>query len=242
MTAKDLRAFLAEFIGTFALVFVGSAAVWVSSQAGYAGGPLVPAFAHGLVIVFAAYSLGHISGAMLNPAVTVAVALAGGIDWVKAGIYIVVQLLAGIVAALLLNTLLLAPGGIRPAAQFGAFSYNALYVNSIGALFIEAILTFLLAFVVLQAAIKGRAGNLAGLAIGLTLASAILAGGALTGASLNPARSLGPALIAGDLSQIWIYLLGPVLGAGLAAVLSGGLVEPSGSEPTPPKKNTGRRA
>ncbi|MCS6772505.1 MAG: aquaporin [Thermoflexales bacterium] len=241
MASKDLRAFLAEFIGTFALVFVGSAAVWVSSQTGYAGGPLVPAFAHGLVVVFAAYSLGHISGALLNPAVTLAAAIAGGIDWARAGIYVVVQLVAGILAALLLNALLIGQGGLRPAAQFGAFSYNALYVNSIGALFVEAVLTFLLAFVVLQAAVKGRAGNLAGLVVGLTLAGVILAGGALTGASLNPARSLGPALIAGDLSQIWIYLIGPVLGGGLAAIVYSSLIEPSKSEPTPPKKNTGRR-
>ncbi len=92
---KDIKAFISEFIGTFALVFLGSASVWfISTTPGYAGGTTVPAFAHGIAIIFAAYSIGHISGAHINPAVTIAVAIAGGISWAKAGIYIVVQILA----------------------------------------------------------------------------------------------------------------------------------------------------
>ncbi len=236
MTQKDIKSLVAEFIGTFALVFIGSAAVWVASQPGYNAGPLVPAFAHGLTVMFAAFTLGSLSGAFINPAVTVGAALAGALDWLRAGLFIVVQLAAGIAAAFLLRLFL--PEGA--AASFGAFTYNALATTSINAMFIELILTFFLTFAVLEAGVKGKAGALAPIGIGLTLTTLILAGGPLTGASLNPARSIGPALAAGQLDQIWIYVLGPVLGAVLAAVVSTTVFTAS-SEPTPPKKPTGRR-
>lgn len=235
---KDIKAFISEFIGTFALVFLGSASVWfISTTPGYAGGTTVPAFAHGIAIIFAAYSIGHISGAHINPAVTIAVAIAGGISWAKAGIYIVVQILAAVVAALVLSLVL--PAGA--AANFGAFNYTATSTTSIGAMFIEAILTFFLAFVVCQGAVKGKAGNFAGLAIGLTLTGSIFAAGGITGASLNPARSIGPALIAGQLGNIWIYIIGPILGAVVASVIST-YVLTEDTDKTPPNKNTGRRS
>jgi len=237
------KALVAEFIGTFTLVFVGSAAVWFAKTTpGYAAGPLVPAFAHGLVVVFAAYTLGKISGAHLNPAVTVAVALANGIEWLKAALYIVVQVVAGLAAAFILNAILSVPGNPTQAAlNFGAFSYNVNVTTSIGAMFAEAILTFFLAFAVVMGAVYGRAGDFAGLAIGLTLAASILAGGPISEASLNPARSIGPAIVAGNLGAIWIYIIGPVLGAALASVLASSAFNPNAPERTPPKKNTGRR-
>lgn len=242
MTSKDVKAYIAEFIGTFTLVFIGSMSVWFISQPGYNAGTIVPAFAHGLAIVFAAYSIGHISGAHINPAVSIAVAIAGGITWVKAIIYIVVQIIAAIVAAFLLNALLLPQGGVAPAAQFGAYTYNASFTTSIGALFIEAVLTFFLAFVVCMGAVYGKAGNLAGLAIGLTLAMAIAGAGGITGASLNPARSLGPAIVAGNLSEIWVFIIGPILGGAVAALIARYVVHtPEEQEKTPPAKNTGRR-
>jgi MIP family channel proteins len=240
---NNWKAFVAEFIGTFALVFVGSASVWFLSQPSSNANVVSPAFAHGLVIVFAAYSIGHVSGAHLNPAVTIAVAIAGGIDWVKAIIYMVVQVIAAIVAAFVLNALLLPQGGIAPAAQFGAYTYNAAFTTSIGALFLEAIATFFLAFVVCMAAVYGKAGNLAGLAIGFTLVLAILGIGGITGASLNPARSIGPAIVAGNLSEIWIYIIGPILGAAVAAVVARDVIhEPEVSKTAPAAKGTGRRA
>ena len=238
---KDIKAYIAEFIGTFTLVTLGCASVWFISQPGYAGGTTVPAFAHGISIIIAAYSIGYISGAHINPAVTVAVAIAGGISWAKAGIYIVVQIIAGILAAFVLNALLLGQGGLSAAAQFGAYTYNATFTTSIGAMFIEAFATFLLAFVVCQGAVKGKAGEFAGLAIGLTLAANIFAFGGITGASLNPARSIGPALVAGNLSQIWIYIIGPVLGAAAAAIVSRYVLAEE-VEKTPPTRNTGRRS
>jgi aquaporin Z len=241
MTNTDIRAFIAEFIGTFTLVFIGSASVYFILQPNNSSGLIVPAFAHGLAIVLAAYTIGHISGAHINPAVTFAVAIAGGITWVKAGIYIVVQIVAAIVAAFLLNALLLSQNGAVPATQFGAYTFNPAYTTSVGALVLEAIMTFFLAFVVCMAAVYGKAGNLAGLAIGLTLAMSIAGGGGITGASLNPARSIGPALVAGNLSEIWIYIIGPVLGAAVAAVIARYVMNPVEPEKTPPSKNTDRR-
>ncbi len=243
MLNKDVKAYIAEFIGTFALVFLGSAAVWLAkSNPQYSAGPLVPAFAHGLAIVFAVYSIGHISGAHLNPAVSVAVAIAGGIKWLQAGIYIVVQIVAAIVAALVLNAVLLPINNVPAAANFGTFSFNVNATTSMGALVIEAILTFFLAFVVCMGAVYGKAGNFAGLAIGLTLAGCIAAGGALTDASLNPARSIGPAIVAGNLQYIWVYIAGPILGAAVAAVVARYVIHtPDAKEQTPPAKNTGRR-
>ncbi|MCS7054573.1 MAG: aquaporin [Thermoflexales bacterium] len=240
------KALVAEFIGTFTLVFVGSAAVWFAKTTpGYAAGPLIPALAHGFAVVFAAYALGKISGAHLNPAVTTAIAIAGGIDWVKAAFYIVTQIVAALVAALLLNALLLpaAPSGAAVAAAnfFGAFSYNTAVTTSIGALFTEAILTFFLAFAVVMGAVYGKAGDLAGLVIGLTLVMAIVAGGGISEASLNPARSIGPALVAGKLDNIWIYIIGPVLGAAAAAAVVRYVFDPNAPPKTPPTRNTGRR-
>jgi aquaporin Z len=238
---SNWKAYVAEFIGTFTLVFIGCASVWFILQPSADDNLAVPAFAHGLAIVFAAYSIGHISGAHINPAVTVAVAIAGGIGWVKAIIYIVVQIVAAIVAAFILNALLLPQNGVAPAAQFGAYTYNASFTTSIGALALEAIATFFLAFVVCMGAVYGKAGNLAGLAIGLTLVLGILGIGGMTGASLNPARSIGPAIVAGNLSEIWIYIIGPILGAAVAAVVARYAINMPERQETPPTKSTGRR-
>jgi len=206
--AQSSKAYVAEFIGTFVLVFWGAAGVALAPPE---VGPVMPALAHGLAIVFAAYALGHWSGAHVNPAVTVSVWLAGGIEASRALGYVVVQLLGGVAAAFSLSAIL--GGG---AAGFGAFSFEV----SVGsAFFLELFLTFCLALVVLQAAVAGKAGQFAGLAIGLTLAGCILAGGAVTGASVNPARTLGPALAAGQLGQVWVYLVSTVLGGALAALL-----------------------
>lgn len=242
MTNKDIKAFIAEFIGTFALVFAASVSVWVAkANPAYTAGPVVPALAQGFAIIFAAYSIGHISGAHLNPAVTIAVAIAGGINWVKAAIYIVVQIVAAIAAALILNALLLPQNGVAPAASFGGFSFNANATTSVGAFFIEAIVTFFLAFVVCMGAVYGKAGNLAGIAIGLTLAGCIAGVGIITDASLNPARSIGPAIAAGNFTYLWVYILGPVLGAAVAAIVARYVINPTEPEKTVPTKNTGRR-
>lgn len=208
------KACVAEFIGTFVLVFWGSAAVALNPPGASA---VMPALAHGLALVFAAYALGHWSGAHVNPAITLSVWIKGAIDARDAVAYIATQIIAAVVAAAVLNVIL-----TGQAENFGAFSFEAGNGSAAtaAALLLELILTFCLATVVLQAAVAGKAGNMAGLAIGLTLAGCILAGGAVTGASVNPARTLGPAIVAGQLGQVWVYLVGTLLGGALAALVS----------------------
>ncbi len=200
------KIFVAELIGTFALIFIGAGAGALG-----VGGLVGVALAHGLVIVAFAYAYGNISGTHINPAVTFGLAVAGAIDWGKALMYWVAQFLGGILGAAALMFVLGASAGTLGATTLGAG------VTPVQGLVIEAILTFMLVNSVLHSAVAGKAGNLAPLAIGLTLTLAILMGGPLTGGSLNPARTLGPALFTDGLGQFWIYLAGPFAGAALAA-------------------------
>lgn len=208
----NIRKIVAEFIGTFALIFIGAGA---GALAGFeAGGGLVGvALAHGLVVLVFAAAYGPISGGHLNPAVTVGLWLGKQIDSITAVLYIVAQLLGGIVAGLMLSFVLagttdsvgetLLASGVSPAQGF----------------VLEMILTFFLVNSIYNTAVAGRGGNAAPVAIGLTLTFAILMGGPLTGGSLNPARSLGPAVASGNYSDIWLYMAGPVVGGILAAAL-----------------------
>ena len=219
------RELLAELIGTFVLVFVGSAAVLVAPVFGV----VVPALAHGLILVALIYTYGHISGAQVNPAVTLGLAVGGKQDWTKSAYYIVAQFIGGIIAALVLASVF--PQDNAAVAGFlGDNAYNFgqttgfLTADSVWtAAVYEAILTFFLVSAVFQAAAYGRAGNLAGVGIGLTLAASIFAGGPATGASLNPSRTLGPALVAGDTSYLVPYLIG-IFGGGIVGGLVHGYV------------------
>lgn len=199
------KIWLAEFIGTAALIFVGAGAGALGI-----GGLVGVALAHGLVLVGMAYAYGNISGTHINPAVTLAVTLAGKLKWPQALRYWVAQLLGGAFGA---GLLFLALG---PSSGLGA-TLPAGGVTPLQALVVEAALTFLLATVVLRTAVQKDSTPFAGVAIGLTLAALILMGGPLTGASLNPARSFGPALFTGNLASLWIYIVGPFAGAALAA-------------------------
>ena len=201
------KEFVAELIGTFALTFIGAGAGALGI-----GGVVGVAFAHGLTVMVFMYAFGHISGTHINPAVTFSLALAGAIDWGKAVVYWVAQFIGGIVAAAVLAFLLSGSANNMLGATVLASG-----VSPIQGLVVEAILTFFLVNTVLHAAVAGKAGNFAGLAIGLTLVFSILMGGPLTGASLNPARTLGPALFSGTTSLFWIYLVGTFVG-GAAAV------------------------
>jgi aquaporin Z len=225
----DLRQeLLAELIGAFVLVFVGSAAVLVAPVFGV----VVPALAHGLILVALIYTYGHISGGQINPAVTLGLAVGGQQDWSKSAYYIVAQFIGGIIAAAVLVSVFPQdnPG---VAAFLGENAYNFgqttgfLTQESVWtAAVYEAILTFFLLSAVFQAAAYGRAGKLAGVAIGFTLAASILAGGPATGASLNPARTLGPALIAGDTSYLIPYLIGIFGGGIVGGLVHGNLLNP----------------
>ena len=214
---------LAELIGTFVLVFVGSAAVLVADVFGV----LVPALAHGLILVALVYTYGHISGAQVNPAVTLGLLVGGKQDLNKSLVYMLAQFIGAIIAAIVL-TAVFPKDNAAVVGFLGDATYN--YGQTTGfltadsvwtAAIYEAILTFFLVSAVFQAAAYGRAGKLAGVAIGFTLAASILAGGPATGASLNPARTLGPSLVAGNTSYLIPYLIGIFAGGAIAGLVHG---------------------
>ena len=216
MYHKLSTSLLAEFIGTFALIFIGAGAGALGI-----GGLVGVAFAHGLVIIGFAYAYGHISGTHINPAVTLGVFAAGKIDAARAFSYIVFQIAGGIVGALALRWVLGGPEtglGATTLARDLSVGNTLITITPAVGLFLEAILTFFLVNTIMNAGISGKATIPGGLAIGFTLVFCILMGGPLTGASLNPARTIGPALATGNFADLWVYLVGPVLG-GIAAGL-----------------------
>ncbi|HJR79228.1 MAG TPA: aquaporin [Anaerolineales bacterium] len=207
----NYKVFVAELIGTFALVFIGAAIGM------YNAGLLAIALAHGLTLAVFAYAFGHISGTHINPAVTLGLALNGTIKWGDTVVYWVAQFAGAVLAGFVLNVTV----GTVNADAFGAAQTTGVLTEQFPyyALVIEALLTFFLVNTVLHTAVAGKAGPLAGWAIGTSLAISILAGGPLTGASLNPARTFGPAVVAGlagNGMMYLIYFVGPFLGAALA--------------------------
>src|ERR1700757_5240805 len=211
---------LAEFIGTFALIFIGAGAGAVVGDGVGLPGLAAIAFAHGLTVMVFAFAYGSVSGGHFNPSVTVGVLAAGAMRVGEAAAYIVSQLIGGIVGALLLRAVL---GGAETGLGTPALAHNValgattLTVTAWAGFVIEAVLAFFLVTVVLSTAVAGRAGNLAPLAIGITLTFNILMGGALTGAPFNPARALGPMIATGRWDDMWLYLLAPTVGAIVAA-------------------------
>ncbi len=216
-TTRLSTALTAEFVGTFMLVFAGAGA----SALG-AGGLVGIALANGLAMAVAVYAFGHLSGGHVNPAITVGVWLAGKMSARRAVSYVVFQVAGALVAALALRFVLggeVGGLGATVLARGLEVAGSPVVVTPASGLALEAILTFFLVLAVLQAAVAGKAGQLAGLAIGATLAFGILVGGPLTGASLNPARTLGPALVTGNFADLWIYMAGPLSGGAFAALL-----------------------
>lgn len=199
-----MRAALAEALGAFALVVFGCGAIAVGLD------PTAVAIAFGLVIAVMVAALGHLSGAHLNPAVSIAFGVRRHVPPSRVGIFIVAQLAGAIGGALVLRLTL------GPDADLGVTHPSGTDVQAFAW---EAILTFFLMLVIAAVATDDRAvGHLAPLAIGGMVALGALVGGPISGASMNPARSIGPAVVSGDLDDLWIYLLAPVLGA-IAAIL-----------------------
>jgi aquaporin TIP len=206
-----MGAFIAEFIGTFALMFIGGGAI-INGNATLVG----VALAHGLTIAAFGSAFGAVSGGHFNPAVTLAMLVTGRIDVPKGLGYIVVQCLGAIVAAFLL-TITFPPDQVA-AAKLGT-PLLAGNVTIGGAVIAEAVTTFALVSVIMGTAVDARAPKLGALLIGLTVTLDILCIGPLTGAAMNPARSIGPALVSGNLENFWVYWIGPMIGAVAAAAL-----------------------
>lgn len=229
----DTKAALAELIGTFTLVFIGAGAGALADPG--TAGLVAVAFAHGLALMVIIYAWGSISGAHVNPAVTLGVLSTGRISVPKAVSYWIAQALGAIAAAYTLAWFLGPDSGLgstigklTPDVANAAEGANAAKV-----IVLEGILTFFLVTAVFASGIHGRNGNLAGIAIGLVLTMDILCGGPLTGASMNPARTLGPAVATGELNYVWMYFVGPAAGGVLAALLYDKFFLPS-TELTPP--------
>src|SRR2546423_15504241 len=217
---------LAEFIGTFALIFIGAGAAAVVGDGVGLPGILAIAFAHGLTVMAFAFAYGSVSGGHFNPSVTVGVLAAGAMRPGEAAGYIVSQLIGGIAGALFLSAVLGGAGtglGTPALAHNLALGATTLTITPAEGFMIEALLAFFLVTVVLSTAVAGRAGSLAPLAIGMTLTLNIIMGGALTGAAFNPARALGPMVATGNYRDAWLYMTAPLVGAGIAAFVHLGL-------------------
>ena len=220
MTPRLLKQCAAEFIGTFALIFVGIGAI-ANNAPGVGMGLLGVAFAHGLTIAVMVSATGAISGGQLNPAVTFGLFVGGQMDLKKSVAYWIAQLAGGTLAAYLCCALLGAAAVSNGTPDISSNASGVPVVSMAQAITIEAVLTFFLVFVVYGSAVDARAPKIGGLAIGLTVALDILFGGPLTGASMNPARSFGPALASGHWGHHLVYWVGPLIGGAVAGVIYG---------------------
>ena len=212
MEGEFLRRSIAEFVGAFALIFVGAGSIMTG------GGDLLGvALAHGLILAIMVTALGHISGGHFNPAVTLGFFVTRRINPVLAGCYWVAQFTGAVAAALLLKWIY--PDNVTDGAKLGAPALNQ-QISPAAGFVLEAVLTFFLVWVVFATAAdpRGAFTIIAGFAIGLTIAADILIGGPLTGAAMNPARALGPMLVQNQWADGWIWYIGPFLGGALAAL------------------------
>ncbi|QOC91612.1 MIP/aquaporin family protein [Micromonospora craniellae] len=215
----DLRRYVAEFIGTLLLVFIG---VGSAVAARTEGGVVVVSLAFGFVVLALVYTIGQLSGSHVNPAVTLAVLLTGNISLIGAVAYWVAQFAGATVAAFLLWVLVRWGGVTDQTGVLGTTGYGT-HINAGGAMLLETLLTFLLVLVVLVVSKRSTdLSGFAGLAIGLTLGATVLVGLALTGAAVNPARAFGPAIFEGGLAlrQLWVFIVFPLLGGVLAALVA----------------------
>ena len=214
-----MKKYLAEMVGTFVLTFLGCGAA-VSLNCGVDVASVVgTAIAFGLAVVAMAYTIGGISGCHINPAITLGVWMSGRMNAKDCGMYMVFQVIGAIIAAALLALLVSLDPGLAEGTTTGANACAS--ENVVNGLVAEIVLTFIFVLVVLGATAKtnGATNNFAGVAIGLALILIHLVGIHYTGTSVNPARSIGPALFEGGkaLSQLWVFIVGPFVGGALAA-------------------------
>lgn len=228
---NDMKKYLAELLGTFVLVFMGTgSAVVAGKYIGFLGISL----AFGISVLVMVYAIGHISGCHINPAITIAMLLNGKISAKDAVIYIIVQSIGAVIASvLLLNIMAGFPGYDLAVNGLGQNGYGAASPAgfSLASGFIaEVVLTFIFLIVIFGSTSKNAPSGFAGIPIGFTLAIIHLVGIPITGTSVNPARSLGPALVAGGtaLSQLWVFIVAPIIGAVFAALVWKYLFEDAG--------------
>jgi aquaporin Z len=217
---SDTKKYLAELIGTFVLVFMGcGSAVIAGKEVGFLGISL----AFGISVLVMVYAIGPISGCHINPAITVAMLVNGKISGKDAGAYVICQCIGAIIAAVLLLAIMsglptynIAVNGLGQNG-YGTASPGGFPLMS--GLIAEVILTFVFLIVIFGATSKAAPAGFAGIAIGLSLAMIHIVGIPVTGVSVNPARSIGPALVVGGtaLSQLWLFIIAPIIGALLAA-------------------------
>jgi aquaporin Z len=219
---SDMKKYLAEFLGTFVLVLIGTGSAVI---AGKEIGVLGIALAFGLSVLVMVYAIGQISGCHINPAITIAMLIKGKIPPKDAIGYIIVQCIGAIVASALLLAIMTGLPGYQVApANLGANGYGADYLGGYSltsACIAEVVTTFIFLMVIFGATSRKAPAGFAGIAIGLSLAMIHMVTIPVTGTSVNPARSLGPAVVAGGtaLSQLWLFLVAPVIGAVIAAVV-----------------------
>jgi aquaporin Z len=230
---SDTQKYLAELIGTFVLVFIGcGSAVVAGKEVGFLG----IALAFGIAVLVMVYAIGSVSGCHINPAITIAMLVNGKISGKDAGAYIVCQCIGAIIASVLLFAIMTGLPAYNIATN--GLGQNGYGIASPGgfplmsALIAEVILTFIFLMVIFGATSKAAPAGFAGIAIGLSLTMIHIVGIPITGTSVNPARSLGPALIVGGtaLAQLWLFIIAPIIGAVLAALVWKYLFE-AGSAP-----------
>ena len=219
--APILGSALAELVGTFILVFggtaVATAAILNRPTAGAAYDSLAVALAFGLALAAVVAAIGHVSGGHVNPAVTLGMAATGKFAWRSVPVYLGAQLVGAILGAL--GTWLAFGGPGRAEAKLAA-TYPAQGVGDLQAFLLEILITFILVFVVMSVATDNRApAPIAPIAVGFALAVGVFIAGPVTGGAVNPVRALGPMIVAGDLTSAWLYILGPIIGGVLAAFL-----------------------
>ena len=216
-----MPATLAELVGTFILVFGGTAvavaAILSRPTAGAAYDSLAVALAFGLALAAVVAAVGHVSGAHVNPAVTLGMASTGKFPWKSVPYYLGAQLVGAVLGAV--GTWIAFGGPGRTEANLAA-TYPAQGVGNLQAFLLEILITFILVFVVVSVATDDRApAAIAPIAVGFALAVGVFIAGPVTGGAVNPVRALGPMLVAGDLTSAWLYILGPIIGGILAAFL-----------------------
>jgi MIP family channel proteins len=213
---------IAELIGTFILVFTGCAVAVAAILQRSTAGPafydsLAVALAFGLALAAIVAAIGHVSGAHVNPAVTLGLAVTNKFSWQYVPIYIGAQLVGAIVGAI---AVWICYGEAAREAAALAATFPTEGVGDIRALLAEILVTFILVFVIISVATDERApAGVAPLAVGFALACGVFIAGPITGGSLNPARTLGPMIVAGQFSAVWVYVVGPIVGAVLAALV-----------------------